>query len=134
MKKSLLFSLLMLFGTFAMAQITIESVATEDEPVFTVVEQSPEFPGGMDALLQYLSTNIKYPEEAMAKKITGRVYVSFVVEKNGSISSVNVVKCPDELLCNEAVRVIESMPKWKPGRQAGKKVRTSYILPINFTL
>jgi len=134
MKKTLLFSLLVLFGTFVMAQNTVESVATEDEPVFTVVEQSPEFPGGMDALVQYLSTNIQYPEEAKANEITGRVFVSFVVEKNGSISSVKVIKCPQQILCDEAVRVIEAMPKWKPGRQAGKNVRTSYILPINFKL
>ena len=127
--------LLLVCAVFATAQNTVESPAVDvDEQVFTVVEQSPEFPGGMEAMYQYLSSNIQYPDEAKTKKITGRVLVSFVVEKNGSISDVTVVKCPNELLCKEAVRVIESMPKWKAGRQAGKKVRAKYMLPINFTL
>ena len=127
--------LLLVCAVFVTAQNTVESPAVDvDEQVFTVVEQSPEFPGGMEAMYQYLSSNIQYPDEAKTKKITGRVLVSFVVEKNGSISDVTVVKCPNELLCKEAVRVIESMPKWKAGRQAGKKVRAKYMLPINFTL
>ena len=117
------------------AQVESQSVAIpEEEPVYTVVEEDPEFPGGIEALYQYLSSNIKYPEKAKAEKITGRVFISFVIEKDGSISNAKVLRCPDEMLCDEAMRVVKAMPKWKPGRQRGKRVRTQYTLPISFTL
>ena len=105
-----------------------------NEPVFEVVEKMPEFVGGMDALMNYLSANIQYPADAQQKRIEGKVFVSFIVEKDGSISDVQVVRGLNSSLDNEAVRVIEKMPKWIPGQQNGKNVRVRFILPIQFKL
>ena len=105
----------------------------EDSP-FDVVEQMPQFSGGMKALMDYLSTNISYPKEAHKKEIQGRVLVRFVVEKEGSISNAEVVKSVDPLLDAEALRVISSMPNWIPGKQNGKAVRVKYTIPITFNL
>ena len=107
----------------------------ENEPVFVVVEQMPEFPGGPQALFQYLKENVKYPVIAYENGIQGRVIAKFIVNKDGSISDVEVVKSGgDPSLDKEAVRVIKSMPKWKPGMQRGKPVRVQYTVPVNFTL
>ena len=100
--------------------------------VYSVVEEMPEYPGGMNELAKYLSENIKYPEEAKEIGIGGRVFISFIVEKDGSVNEVSVIRSVDPLVDNEAVRVVKTMPKWKPGKQNGKIVRVSYILPINF--
>lgn len=105
-----------------------------EEVVFTVVEDEPEFPGGMEAMYQYLVSNVQYPEAAKEKKVTGKVYVSFVVERDGRITEVKLLRCPDETLGEEAMRVVKAMPRWKAGRVKGKKVRAQYVLPINFTL
>lgn len=102
--------------------------------VYDVVEQMPSFPGGDAALMQYLGSHVKYPAEAEENGITGRVVVSFVVERDGSISTAKVVKSVDPQLDREALRVILSMPKWKPGKQNGDPVRVKYTLPINFRL
>ena len=102
--------------------------------VYSVVEEMPEYPGGMNELAKYLSENIKYPEEAKEIGIGGRVFISFIVEKDGSVNDVAVMRSVDPLVDNEAVRVVKTMPKWKPGKQNGKIVRVSYILPINFQL
>ena len=136
MKRLLSLLLLAAFGFAASAQSNEADVnaAIVEEEVFVVVEQDPEFPGGMEKLYQYLSSNIQYPVEAKAKKITGTVYISFVIEKDGSISNIKQLRCPDESLCAEAVRVVQNMPKWKPGRQRGKPVRVQYTLPIKFNL
>ena len=108
---------------------------TEDkDSVYNQPEVMPEFPGGMDAMMKYLSENIKYPEQAKEKNTQGRVLVTFVVEKNGSISNVKVVKGIGNGCDEEAVRVISAMPKWKPGMQNGKKVRVSFAIPISFKL
>ena len=104
------------------------------EQAFDVVEQMPQFSGGMKALMDYLSTNISYPKEAHKKEIQGRVLVRFVVEKDGSISNAEVVKSVDPLLDAEALRVISSMPNWIPGKQNGKAVRVKYTIPITFNL
>ena len=101
---------------------------------YDVVEVMPEYPGGQDALLNYLSQNIKYPKEAAEKGIEGKVQLSFVVEKDGSISEVEVVKPVDPLLDNEAVRVIKSMHGWIPGRQNDETVRVKYTVPVTFRL
>lgn len=104
------------------------------EQAFDVVEQMPQFSGGMKALMDYLSTNISYPKEAHKKEIQGRVLVRFVVEKDGSISNAEVVKSVDPLLDAEALRVISSMPNWIPGKQNGKAVRAKFTIPITFNL
>lgn len=106
-----------------------------DSEVFMVVETMPEFPGGQSALFNYLSANVKYPTTAQANGIQGRVICLFVVEKDGSITNVEVVRSGgDASLDAEAIRVIKSMPKWTPGKQRGKNVRVKYSVPVNFRL
>lgn len=102
--------------------------------VFDVVEQMPQFNGGQEALMLYLSNNIKYPESAETSGIQGRVISTFVVECDGSISNVEVVKSIDPSLDKEAIRVISTMPNWIPGKQNGSAVRVKYTLPITFRL
>ena len=94
----------------------------------------PEFPGGQGALLQYLSKSIKYPVIAQENGIQGRVSCSFVVEKDGSVTDVQVLRGVDPSLDKEAIRVITAMPKWKPGKQRGKPVRVKYTVPVTFRL
>ncbi|MBC8321518.1 MAG: energy transducer TonB [Bacteroidetes bacterium] len=102
--------------------------------IFTVVEAMPEFPGGMANLMSYLSNNIKYPPLAKESGIQGRVFINFVVEPNGKISNVKVLRGIGGGCDEEAIRVVKSMPSWKPGMQRGKPVRVSYNLPVKFTL
>lgn len=98
------------------------------------VEEKPEFPGGESALIEFISTNVQYPEDAKNKGIQGKVFVSFVINKNGKVVEPKIMKGVDPLLDNEALRVISLMPDWKPGTQKGKTVNVSYVLPINFKL
>lgn len=102
--------------------------------IFTVVESMPEFPGGMGELMKFLAQNIKYPPLAKESGIQGRVFINFVVEPTGLISNVKVLRGIGGGCDEEAVRVVASMPKWKPGKQRGKNVRVSYNLPVKFTL
>jgi protein TonB len=102
--------------------------------IFTVVESMPEYPGGMGALMKYLAENIKYPPLAKESGIQGRVFINFVVEPNGAISNVKVLRGIGGGCDEEAVRVVSKMPNWKPGKQRGKAVRVSYNLPVKFTL
>ncbi|MBO4607484.1 MAG: energy transducer TonB [Prevotella sp.] len=104
------------------------------QKIFDVVEQQPQFPGGQSALLSWLSQNIHYPPVAEENGIQGRVVVSFVVEPDGSISNVQVVRGVDPSLDKEAVRVTKAMPKWQPGKQNGQAVRVKYNLPVTFKL
>ena len=107
----------------------------EEEVIFVVVESMPEFPGGQQAMMKYVAENIKYPVIAQENGIQGRVICQFVVEKDGKVSDIQVVRSSGEAsLDKEAVRVINSMPKWKPGKQRGKPVRVKYTLPVNFRL
>jgi TonB family protein len=106
----------------------------DEEPVFTVVEVMPKFKGGKEALYTYLGNNIKYPEDAKKEGIEGTVYVTYVIEKDGSVSHVKVLRGVHESLDKEAVRVIKEMPKWEPGKQRGKPVRVQYNMPIKYTL
>jgi protein TonB len=101
---------------------------------YAVVEQMPEFPGGEAALQRYLKNSIKYPNIAMENGIQGKVYVGFVVERNGSISNVRIARGVDASIDKEAMRVIRLMPKWIPGKQNGEPVRVSFTAPINFAL
>ncbi len=110
-----------------------DTFSTKDEP-YMVVEKMPEFPGGEKALSDYLKKEIKYPQSAIKDKIQGLVIVSFIVETDGSVSSVNVLKGVSEELDNEAVRVVKAMPKWTPGYQKSKAVRVMLNLPIRFQL
>jgi len=106
----------------------------EPEKVFEVVEQMPSFPGGDKALMDFLSNNVKYPVVAQENGVQGRVVISFVVEKDGSITDVRVVRSVDPSLDKEAARVVKSMPRWIPGKQNGAAVRVKYNVPVSFRL
>ena len=115
--------------------VAVEEEEPEEQTIFEVVEQMPEFPnGGMAGLMQYLSKNIKYPTIAQENGTQGRVTVQFVVNKDGSIVDAKVLRGVDPYLDKEAVRVIMGMPKWKPGMQRGKPVRVKYTVPVMFRL
>lgn len=115
--------------------VAVEEEEPEEQTIFEVVEQMPEFPnGGMAGLMQYLSKNIKYPTIAQETGTQGRVTVQFVVNRDGSIVDAKVLRGVDPYLDKEAIRVISSMPKWKPGMQRGKAVRVKYTVPVMFRL
>lgn len=129
--KKLFLALMLLLPMMGMAQ----DVNNADDPVFVVVEKMPEFPGGQQALLNFLKENVKYPEIAKENGIQGRVICQFVVAKNGAIEDVKVLRSAgDASLDKEALRVINAMPNWQPGWQDGKPVRTRFNLPIIFKL
>ena len=107
---------------------------SDEVPVFQVVEEMPEFPGGMGECLKFLGKNIKYPVEAQKAGVQGKVIVQFVVEKDGNIANPKVVRSIDPDLDGEAIRVISIMPKWKPGMQKGQPVRVKYTVPVTFRL
>ena len=115
-------------------EIKPEIIPDSDGDVLFEMAEVPEFPGGTDALLEFMRKNIKYPADAREKDIQGRVLVTFIVNKDGSLTEPEVVKSVDPLLDAEALRLISVMPKWKPGTQRGKPVRTKYTLPVNFRL
>lgn len=115
----------------------IETAAEEEEDeaqVFFIVEEMPEFPGGDLALRKYIANSIKYPVIAQENGIQGKVYVTFVVGKDGSVTNARIARGVDPSLDKEALRVVNSLPKWKPGKQRGKPVNVSYTVPINFVL
>ena len=126
-------------GTFKLRIVTTEEnpvqvLNTDNDTVFQIVEQMPQFPGGEQALMEFVAKSVVYPEEAKEKNISGRVFVSFVVEKDGSVSNVKVLRGIGGGCDEEAVRVIKSMPKWQPGKMKGEPVRVSYQIPFNFKL
>ena len=104
------------------------------QPVFKVVDQMPEFPGGMDKLLQFINDNMQYPAEARKKGIQGRVIVLFIVDENGSVTEPNIMRSVDPSLDEEALRIIKMLPKWKPGTLKRKPVKVKYTVPIAFRL
>lgn len=106
----------------------------EETKIFTVVEQMPMYPGGNAALMGYLRDNIKYPTVAAENGVQGRVVVGFVVERDGSITDVNILRGVDPSLDREAMRVVKSMPRWNPGKQNGSAVRVKYQVPVSFRL
>lgn len=116
----------------------IISAAEEEEEesaeVFFIVEDMPEFPGGDLALRNYIATHVDYPVIAQENGIQGKVYVTFVVGKDGSVKNASIARGVDPSLDKEAIRVVNSLPKWKPGKQRGKPVNVSYTVPINFVL
>ncbi len=135
------------FGTDKAEEITVkdveiakENLPEPEEPkapeseIFMVVEEMPQYPGGVQEMMNFLANNIQYPEQARRKEIQGRVFVNFVVEKDGSVSNVNILRGIGAGCDEEAIRVVELMPKWKPGKQNGQPERVSFNLPIKFTL
>ena len=135
MKRLILFVAAAMLCGGVMAQTNGKATVVDNE-IFTVVEHDPEFPGGMDAMVAWLGSNVQYPAKAKEAGIQGTVFVTFVVERDGSITGVKVIRHNEKmtLLEEEAVRVVKAMPKWKPGKQRGKKVRVQFNLPIQFSL
>ncbi len=135
MKQKLFFIMFALFATHAMGYAQEDSTTAKTETsVESVVEKQPEFPGGMNALMQYLLRSIRYPAICQQQGIQGRVVVQFVVDADGSITDIQVVKRVNPHLDKEAVRVVSAMPKWIPGMQNGENVRTKFTLPVSFKL
>jgi len=114
--------------------IATAPVNDDKDKIYDTVEVMPEFPGGVEAMYKWLAEHLKYPAEAAKKKVQGRVFVQFVVEKDGTITQAEVKRSPDDLLSEEALRVVQLMPKWTPGKVGGKLVRTVFNLPISFRL
>jgi protein TonB len=131
MKHKILLAFAVFFCTVGIAVAQDNSFCEE---IFTVVETQPEYPGGQDSLTSFLSRNINYPAEAKAKGIEGRVYVTFVVEKDGNLSSFKILRDIGSGSGDEVVRVLKKMPKWSPGKQRGKPVRVQFTLPVLFRL
>ena len=114
--------------------VEVEEEEVQEQEIFQIVEEMPAYPGGDAKLMEYVAKNIKYPQIARETGIQGRVFVGFVVEPDGSVSNVKVLRGIGGGCDEEAMRVVKSMPKWKPGKQRGKAVRVSYMLPVNFKL
>ena len=126
---------LLLVGSALAAQV--DSVGSDDNEgvIFGAhPEVSPEFPGGMDSLYAYLCHNVSYPAEARDSNITGRVVVSFAIDRDGSVCNVNVLRDIGGGCGAAVVEAVKAMPKWKPGHQRGKPIRTQFTLPVNFSL
>ena len=132
--KKLILMLLMAGGCLMTANAQKTVVSQTNQKVFDTVEQMPEYPGGMQAMIEFLQTNMKYPEDAAKQKVEGRVMVRFVVETDGSVSDVHVAKQVFPSLDAEAIRVVQAMPKWTPGKDKGRVVRVKYNLPIVFRM
>lgn len=133
---ALMASVLMLSSSVSLMATTPENNPTEDkqEKVFDVVEVMPQYPGGIPQMMKFISSNIKYPKDAIKKGMQGAVVVQFVVEPDGSVSNVHVVRSVFPSLDTEAVRMVKAMPKWSPGMQNGKPVRVRFNVPIRFSL
>jgi len=111
-----------------------QNISIDDNHVYDMVEKMPEFPEGNNGLLKHINKNLKYPPLAVENNIQGIVYVSFIVEKDGKISDIKVLRSINDDLSAEAIRVISKLPKWIPGEMNGKTVRVRYNLPIRFKL
>ena len=130
-----------LFGLFIALLVCLPSLAqqkpvekVDSDGVYLMPDQMPEFPGGMQAMMKFLTTNIKYPVEAQKKGVSGRVIVQFVIMEDGTLDQAKVVRGIDPLLDEEALRVVKLMPKWKPGMQRDKTVRVKFTIPITFRI
>ena len=129
---SLKVALMMLVLLFSFMTSTAQT--KKNNMVYDVVEVMPQYPGGQIAMMKYIMENIKYPKQIMEEGIQGRVTVSFIVEKDGRVSNVRLLRSVQPALDKEAVRVVKSMPKWTPGKQNGKPVRVRFNLPVMFKL
>ncbi|MFD2572181.1 energy transducer TonB [Spirosoma soli] len=133
-KRMKAYIILLLVGLWLPTQAQTDAKPASERLVFTVVEQRPEFPGGMEKLAQYLDQNLRYPEAARNAKRKGRVFVTFIITDEGAIQDAHVLKSIDPELDAEAVRLVSSMPNWIPGKQAGRPVNVRFNLPIHFKL
>lgn len=116
------------------SNMVFEEETRDEGEIFMIVEEMPEFPGGSEALQKYLAQSVRYPVIAQENGIQGRVYIQFVINQNGEVTNATILRGVDPSLDREALRVVEAMPKWKPGKQRNRPVRVSYTVPINFVL
>lgn|SRR5690554_150119 len=116
------------------SNMVFEEETRDEGEIFMIVEEMPEFPGGTEALQKYLAQSVRYPVIAQENGIQGRVYIQFVINQNGEVTNATILRGVDPSLDREALRVVEAMPKWKPGKQRNRPVRVSYTVPINFVL
>ena len=133
-RKNLSLKVALMMFVLLFSFMTSTAQTKKNDMVFDVVEVMPQFPGGQIAMMKYIMENIKYPKQAMKEGIQGRVTVSFIVEKDGRVSNVRLLRSVQSALDKEAIRVVKSMPKWTPGKQNGKPVRVRYNLPVMFKL
>ena len=120
---------------FFMAFVSVNAYSQSDDSdneVYSMVDERAQFPGGQNEMLKYLQENLQYPEAAKANNVHGRVIVKFIIERDGSLSDIKVMKGIGSGCNEEAIRLIQSMPKWKPGKNKGKEVRVSMMVPVNF--
>ncbi|MBI5540355.1 MAG: energy transducer TonB [Bacteroidia bacterium] len=113
---------------------TNQAIQEEEVINFYVIEEKPEYPGGIEAMNKWIAENVKYPEIAKENGVTGKVFIQFVIDKDGKVSNVQLLRGVDPYLDKEALRVISAMPSWTPGKQRGKTVKVSFQIPINFKL
>lgn len=130
---------IMLLSATAQAQTTLlykqqKQVSEDPNRIYDVLEKLPNFPGGLEKFNKFLSRNIRYPAADRQQNIQGKVVTTFVVERNGSLSNIKIVRSPTKAMRDEALRVLSLSPKWVPGRQNGKVVRAYYTMPITFTI
>lgn len=116
------------------SNMVFEEETRDEGEIFMIVEEMPEFPGGTEALQKYLAQSVRFPVIAQENGIQGRVYIQFVINQNGEVTNATILRGVDPSLDREALRVVEAMPKWKPGKQRNRPVRVSYTVPINFVL
>lgn len=121
-------------GNLLLVKKEMPKTLDSEEQIFFIVEDMPEFPGGEMALRTFIANNIEYPAIAQENGIQGRVYVTFVVTKDGSVANASIARGVDPSLDKEALRVVNNLPKWTPGKQRGQMVNVSYTVPINFAL
>ena len=131
MRKLFFIIFILCFAGFTQ-QVYSQNSSIEESAIFTKVDKMPEYPGGQVALVKYLSKNIKYPSKFKKNKINGRVFVSFVIDKDGKVVTPKIVKSLNEECDAEALRVISKMPDWIPGEKNGIKVAVQFGLPVNF--
>lgn len=126
------FPLLLLFVIIPAISFSQEN--TNQDPVFTIVETTPVYPGGQEALMSLIKDNLVYPIEAKEKEVEGTVYASFIIEKDGSVSDIKIIKSIGSGCDEEVLRVLNLMKKWEPGKQNGKYVRVQFNLPVKFSM
>ena len=133
MRKVLLLIFCLPLFSFGQDTVTLINNSNEDSYIM-VVEKMPEFPGGDLGLMNYISNNINYPKEAKNLNITGKVYVQFTVDTIGQVTNIKIIRGVDQLLDNEAIRIVQSFPKFSPATQRGKPIAVPFTIPINFKL